>query len=129
VSAPGKLGGQHGAVAAMRAPAEETVRHVELLREGLPGGFSTPLWAAQDKRSRYVRHPSAASGLQGDAYVCVSVLRYEDAQKLGKHRRVSNENATGLVGLTIDFDVVGTPDGKGGVKKAGAPSVEAAITA
>jgi hypothetical protein len=65
----------------------------------------------------------------GDIYVSVSVINSATAKRLGKGRRVSEDCAAGLVGFTIDFDVIGTPDGKGGVKQTGAPSFEAAITA
>ena len=106
-------------------------RHVELLRTGLPEELVTPLWTTRGKRSYYVTNPAAAAALalQGDAYVCVSFLRKDVAEKLGPHKRVCAGNAAGLTGLTIDLDVIGTPDGKGGVKKAGAANIDEAIAA
>jgi hypothetical protein len=34
--------------------AEETQRHIELLRAGLPEELVTPLWTSRGKRSYYV---------------------------------------------------------------------------
>jgi hypothetical protein len=113
--------------------AEETRRHVELLRAGLPNELVTPMWSLKAKSSRYARSATAAAAtatqMEGDIYVSVAVVTEETARKLGHRKRVKEEAAAGLVGLTLDLDVIGTPDGKGGTKQTGAPSIEVAITA
>jgi AAA domain len=114
-------------------PSEETRRHIELLRAGLAEKLVTPLWSSKGNTSRYPRSAVGAvagvGALQGDIYVSVSVATADVAQKRGRTKRINEDSAAGLVGFAIDFDVIGTPDGQGGAKKTGAPSVEAAIAA
>jgi hypothetical protein len=111
----------------------ETQRHVQLLRAGLPDTLVTPLWQSEGKSSRYARSAvgaaGVAAGMVGDVYVSVGVLTEETVKKLGRGNRVTEAVTAGLSGLAIDLDVAGSPDGRGGMKRTGAPSLEAAIVA
>lgn len=49
--------------AAQTTAFEETRRHVELLRGGLPEELITPLWSLQGKSSYSVKTPAAAAAL------------------------------------------------------------------
>jgi hypothetical protein len=106
---------------------QETRHHVELLRDGWPDKFVTPLWGSGGKASRYARSATAAAGtaatMEGNIYVSRAVLTAETAKKLGHTKRVSEKVAAGLVGLSLDIDVIGTPDGNGGTKQTGAPDI------
>jgi hypothetical protein len=111
-----------------------TQRHIEALRAGLPDALVTPLWTWPAKASSYVTSSLEATRVAAESpgenlYVSVAVLRKDIADKLGPHKRVSESRTAGLVGFTLDLDVIGTPDGKGGVKQTGAPNIDDAITA
>jgi hypothetical protein len=118
------------AAAGTTAPAtaaRETKRHVELLRVNLADTLVTPMWSSKGNTSRYSKSAvgavALAAGLEGDIYVSVAVLTDDVAKKRGRTKRVNEDSAAGLVGFATDFDVTGTPDGRGGVKQVGAPTV------
>jgi hypothetical protein len=109
--------------------AEAFVR--DLLPHGAPDGTRFAL--AQITRtgcaSRYFRSaagvPAAVTAGARDWYVGVALA---DAENLPpRTERVSNAAAVGLLGLVLDVDLAGSPDGRGGTRKGGAPSLADAL--
>jgi hypothetical protein len=115
-------------------PAEIEL-HLDLLLTGMPKSCALALWTPRGRRSYYygaADHPRADAeklAQQGDVYVSVSAVDRETARKLGQGRRPAATDAGLLTALTVDLDVIGTPDGRGGVKQRGAPTLEAAVRA
>lgn len=60
---------------------------------------------------------------RSDAYIGVGLVNADNRKS-----RIRTDTAIAVAALALDIDLAGTPDGRGGVKKTGAPSIEAAIS-
>jgi hypothetical protein len=104
--------------------AEQFVR--ELVGDAPPRGALLAFWSLADRSSRFLSNSLAVPALGADGAPDFYISSTLAGPGLARKARVSNETAVGLLGLHLDLDLAGTPDGRGGVRR-GAPSEAAAL--
>lgn len=82
------------------------------------------LWRLRDKRTLCLQAPAGAPAFAGepDVYLSVALVR----ERLPAHQRVTNKAACAIAAVSLDLDVNGTPNGRGGLKHGVAPDLDAA---
>lgn len=90
----------------------------------LPPDVRIHTFKLPQKQSSNLQAAAALDAFAGrtDAYIGVCVV-----DKTNAKRRIRNDTAAGVAALALDLDIIGTPDGRGGVKTTGAPTFDEAI--
>lgn len=108
----------------MMATATTPAEFGELVFGTVPPDLRIHTFTLATRATSNLLAPNALDIYKGrnDVYVGVGLVDIENR----KHR-IKNATTKGVAALALDIDIAGTPDGRGGVKKTGAPDLDAAI--
>src|SRR4051812_30041458 len=115
----------------MSAPASPPVAAALEVFGEVPRDFRIPTFDVGARTSRYMTSAGGLAEFDGqvDVFMACALVTSATARAVGRRGRPKAEHAAAIGGFSVDLDVNGTPDGRGGVKVGAAPTREAALQA